>query len=104
MAIADEERIRSTGVRQCKPPRGCVVNREQHGNKPRIQPRGVEPLIQKSQHACRFTSAVDNDFANGADGRGAVQGGAGPLPETLPRTRAKAASPVGREVEKASPK
>ena len=73
MAIADKERIRSTGVGERKPPSGRVVNGKEHGDKTRIQPRGVQPLIQKGQHGRWFTSMVDDNFANGADGQRAVQ-------------------------------
>src|SRR5713226_3002735 len=97
-AIANEQRIRSTGIRKSEASRTGVVDGEGHGDKAPIQPRTVQPPIQHRQHFRWRTRVLGHMLANGADGQGAKQRGGCAFSGNVAERDSEAAFAVGKKI------
>ena len=56
-----------------QPAASRIVDAKEHGDETRIEACVMEALVQKSKHARRIAVAIDDDFANRANGQRTVK-------------------------------
>jgi hypothetical protein len=97
-AFAHEKGIGSAGIRESKTPRTGIVNREDHGDEARIQPRAMEAAVEHRQHFGRRTGMRDNVLTHDADGQRAEERGGGAFAGNIAESDGEAAFSVGKKI------
>src|ERR1700674_2523073 len=97
-ALAHEKGIGSAGIRESKTSRTGIVNREDHGDEARIEPRAMETAVEHPEHFGGRAGMPDDVLAQDADGQRAEERGGGAFAGNIAENEGEAALSVGKKI------